>query len=82
MAGDDDASSLLLLPTSFPKRPSHDHRRIAATASIHREARHDNIDFDLCVAPWVLGIIAFTFRPMLYSLYIRFTEWGMLKTHI
>src|SRR2546423_80359 len=44
-----------------------------------RKARHDTIVFYLCVAPWVIGFIAFTLGPMLYSLYISFTEWGMLK---
>ena len=44
-----------------------------------RKARHDTLVFYLCVAPWVIGFIAFTLGPMLYSLYISFTEWGMLK---
>ncbi|MFN8489111.1 MAG: sugar ABC transporter permease [Caldilineaceae bacterium] len=44
-----------------------------------RKARHDTMVFYLCVAPWVIGFIAFTLGPMLYSLYISFTEWGMLK---
>ena len=44
-----------------------------------RKARHDTWVFYLCVAPWVIGFIAFTLGPMLYSLYISFTEWGMLK---
>jgi multiple sugar transport system permease protein len=44
-----------------------------------RKARHDTLIFYLCVAPWVIGFIAFTLGPMLYSLYISFTEWGMLK---
>ncbi|MEZ4709472.1 MAG: sugar ABC transporter permease [Caldilineaceae bacterium] len=44
-----------------------------------KRARHDTLVFYLCVAPWVIGFIAFTLGPMFYSLYISFTEWGMLK---
>lgn len=32
----------------------------------------------MCDGSWVIGF-AFTLGPMLYSLYISFTEWGMLK---
>ena len=44
-----------------------------------KKARHDTIVFYTCVAPWVIGFIAFTLGPMLFSLYISFTQWGMLK---
>lgn len=44
-----------------------------------KRARHDTLVFYLCVAPWVIGFVAFTLGPMLYSLYISLTEWGMLK---
>ncbi len=44
-----------------------------------KKARHDTLVFYLCVAPWIIGFVAFTLGPMLYSLYISFTEWGMLK---
>lgn len=34
--------------------------------------------FWICVSPWVIGFILFTLGPMLYSLYISFTEWNIL----
>jgi multiple sugar transport system permease protein len=50
-----------------PKRPR-------ASARSRREA----LTFYLCVAPWIVGFLAFTVGPMLYSLYISFTQWNML----
>ena len=44
-----------------------------------RKATHEARVFWLCVAPWVIGFILFTLGPMIYSLYISFTEWGMLR---
>ena len=42
-------------------------------------ARREAILFWLCVAPWVIGFILFTLGPMLYSLYISFTDWNVLS---
>ena len=41
-------------------------------------ARREAILFWVCVAPWVIGFILFTLGPMLYSLYISFTDWNVL----
>jgi multiple sugar transport system permease protein len=41
-------------------------------------ARREAILFWICVAPWVIGFILFTLGPMLYSLYISFTDWNVL----
>ena len=41
-------------------------------------ARREAILFWICVAPWVIGFILFTLGPMLYSLYISFTQWNVL----
>jgi multiple sugar transport system permease protein len=41
-------------------------------------ARREAILFWVCVAPWVIGFILFTVGPMLYSLYISFTQWNIL----
>lgn len=46
---------------------------------VGRKARRETLIFYLCIAPWALGLIIFTLGPMLYSLYISFTEWGMLN---
>ena len=41
-------------------------------------ARREAILFWVCVAPWVIGFILFTLGPMLYSLFISFTDWNIL----
>ncbi len=41
-------------------------------------ARREAILFWICVAPWVIGFIAFDVGPMLYSLYLSFTKWTIL----
>lgn len=42
-------------------------------------ARREAILFWVCVAPWVIGFILFTLGPMLYSLYISFTDWNIVN---
>lgn len=42
-------------------------------------ARREAIIFYLCVAPWVIGFLAFTLGPMLASLYLSFTSWDVLS---
>jgi multiple sugar transport system permease protein len=58
-------------PPKTLRKPS---RKAKATARSRREA----FTFYLCVAPWIAGFLAFTVGPMLYSLYISFTQWNML----
>jgi multiple sugar transport system permease protein len=41
-------------------------------------ARREATLFWVCVAPWVLGLILWTIGPMLYSLYLSFTDWNIL----
>ena len=33
----------------------------------------------LFIMPWLIGLLAFTVIPMIFSLYISFTEWPILK---
>lgn len=42
--------------------------------------RREMLAFYLCVAPWVIGFLVFTVTPILYSVYISFTEWTMLSS--
>jgi multiple sugar transport system permease protein len=42
----------------------------------HREA----LTFYLVVAPWIIGFLLFTVVPILYSVYISFTQWTMLTS--
>jgi multiple sugar transport system permease protein len=33
----------------------------------------------LCILPAILGLFIFTLGPLLYSLYLSFTDWTILK---
>ncbi|MCC9077729.1 sugar ABC transporter permease [Litorilinea aerophila] len=55
--------------TAAPERPRRRSRR----------ARREALIFYLCVAPWVIGFVAFTLGPMVASLYLSFTRWDMLS---
>jgi multiple sugar transport system permease protein len=44
-----------------------------------KQARRESITFYLTISPWVIGLLAFTIGPMLYSLYLSFTQWDMLS---
>ncbi len=41
-------------------------------------ARREAILFWICVAPWIIGFLAFDLGPMFYSLYLSFTRWTIL----
>ena len=42
------------------------------------QRRREAITFYLVISPWVIGFLAFTLGPFLYSFYISFTQWNML----
>ncbi len=41
--------------------------------------RREALIFYLLVAPWVIGFLVFTLGPILFSLYVSFTQWSMLS---
>ncbi|NPV67126.1 MAG: sugar ABC transporter permease [Anaerolineae bacterium] len=41
--------------------------------------RREAAIFYLMVAPWVIGFLVFTLGPILFSLYVSFTQWSMLS---
>ena len=38
-----------------------------------RPRTREAIGFYLCILPWILGFLAFTLGPMIYSLYLSLT---------
>ncbi len=58
---------------------------MAATASIAppkpfwTARRRETVTFYLVIAPWLIGFVLFTVGPILYSFYISFTDWNMLR---
>jgi multiple sugar transport system permease protein len=42
--------------------------------------RRESLTFYLVVAPWIIGFLLFTVVPIVYSIYISFTEWTMLSS--
>lgn len=43
-------------------------------------SRRDSLTFYLMTSPWVIGFVLFTVVPILYSVYISFTDWNMLSS--
>ena len=43
-----------------------------------RKRMRNNVAGYACLAPWLIGFIAFTSIPMLYSLYLAFTKYDSL----
>lgn len=37
-----------------------------------------NLEGYMCIAPWLLGFLIFTLGPMLFSLYLSFTQWELI----
>ncbi len=44
-----------------------------------RRAQREALIFYLCVAPWVIGFVAFNLGPMVAYIYLSFTRWDMLS---
>jgi multiple sugar transport system permease protein len=53
-------------------------RERAHKGKLGRQARREERQFYLFIAPWLVGFLLWTAGPMLYSLYISFTEWDIL----
>lgn len=44
------------------------------------QARKEALEGLVCLLPWILGFLAFTAGPLLYSAYISFTDYPILQT--
>jgi len=42
--------------------------------------RREALTFYLVTAPWNIGLLVFTIAPILYAIYISFTDWTMLSS--
>jgi multiple sugar transport system permease protein len=47
-----------------------------------KQALREERQFYFFVAPWIIGFLIWTAGPMLYSLYVSFTEWDILTKPI
>ncbi|MGQ9682554.1 MAG: carbohydrate ABC transporter permease [Anaerolineae bacterium] len=45
-----------------------------------RPAGREAVTFYICVLPWVITFIVFTAGPMIYSLFLSFTNWNFLSS--
>lgn len=61
---------------ALPIRPS----KVALTPGAKARRRRDTIEGYLFILPVVLGLIIFTFGPMIVSLYFSFTDYPILKS--
>jgi multiple sugar transport system permease protein len=53
-------------------------RRSAVGGKLGQQALREERQFYLFVSPWLFGFLIWTAGPMLYSLFISFTEWDIL----
>lgn len=51
----------------------------AKTRRRHKRAWREAFEFYLLVSPWLIGFLALTAGPMLYSLYLSFTEYDLFS---
>jgi multiple sugar transport system permease protein len=51
----------------------------AKTRQRHKRAWREAFEFYLLVSPWLIGFLALTAGPMLYSLYLSFTEYDLFS---
>ena len=42
--------------------------------------KHEALWFYIMVSPWVFGFLFFTLGPMIYSLFLSFTDWDLFST--
>lgn len=56
-------------------RPTASRRFLGLT----RRARREALEFYLLVSPWVIGFVGLTVGPMIYSLYLSFTNYDLFS---
>lgn len=64
---------MLRSPTSRRETTHHPRR-----PRLGRQALREEREFYLFVSPWIIGFLIWTAGPMLFSLYVSFTEWDIL----
>jgi multiple sugar transport system permease protein len=50
----------------------------AQQGTLGKQARREERQFYLFISPWLIGFLLWTAGPMLFSLYVSFTEWDIL----
>lgn len=70
-----DAQSEMLMPMNTAKQQQQ--QRPAQTQQGRSRSWGQVLPY-LFIAPWVLGFLAFTVGPLLYSLYISFFDWPLM----
>ncbi|MGP5671772.1 carbohydrate ABC transporter permease [Brachybacterium alimentarium] len=60
-------------PDAVVQAPSRPGRNPRTKMPAHR--RKEALAFYLFISPWVIGFLAFLLGPMLFSIYLSFTEW-------
>lgn len=53
-----------------------------STKNAMSSSRREAITFYLCIAPWLIGFVAFVLGPMLASLYFSMTRWNLLSAPV
>lgn len=50
-----------------------------ATRNMSRMARKEATEGYMCILPWLIGFVSFTFGPMLFSIYISMCDWDIIN---
>lgn len=52
---------------------------VFCTRKMSRLARREARDGYLCILPWLVGFVTFTFGPMIFSIYISMCDWDIIN---
>ena len=52
---------------------------VFCTRNMSRLARKEASDGYLCILPWLVGFVTFTFGPMIFSIYISMCDWDIIN---
>lgn len=55
-------------------------KKIAMTASEKKKRRKENLEGYLFIAPWLIGFFVLTAWPMIYSIYLSFTNYSLFSS--
>lgn len=61
-------------------RPSTARWSLRSMYRSFRPATREAISFYLIISPWIVGLIAFTLGPMVYSIYLSLSKWDIIGT--
>ena len=53
---------------------------LRAGSRLMRPQTEETLGFYLCIAPWIIGFLAFALGPMVYSIFLSLAKWDIIGT--